>query len=149
MSRQETRIVTSMIANSAIFIVYFVIVLGMYQDGRFDGDDAARLVGQSVLILIGAQIVGNIVVAILVAIGRAIVTGKEEEPDITDERDKLIELRALRLSFILFGAAFVGTVTALALGVTYFTAFQMIIVSLAIADFIGNILRLVRYRRGF
>lgn len=149
MSKQETRIATGMVTNTAIFIVYFLIIIGMHQDGRFDGDDAARLVGQSVLILIGAQIVGNIVVAIIVAIGRAIVTGKEEEPDITDERDKLIELRALRLTFFLFGAAFVGTVTALALGATLFTAFQMIIVALAASDFIGNALRLVLYRRGF
>ena len=149
MSKQETRIATGMVTNTIIFIAYFLIIIGMYQDGRFDGDDAARLVGQSVLILIGAQIVGNIVVAILVAIGRAMVTGKDEEPDITDERDKLIELRALRLTFFLFGAAFVGTATALALGATLFTAFLMIIVALAGSDFIGNILRLVLYRRGF
>lgn len=149
MSKQETRIATGMVTNTIIFIAYFLIIIGMYQDGRFDGDDAARLVGQSVLILIGAQIVGNILVAILVAIGRAMVNGKDEEPDITDERDKLIELRALRLTFFLFGAAFVGTATALALGATLFTAFLMIIVALAGSDFIGNILRLVLYRRGF
>jgi len=149
MSKQELRIATGSVTNTVIFIVFLIIIIGLYQDGRFDGDGAGRLVGQSVLILIGAQIVGNIVVAILTAISRAIITGEEEEPDITDERDKLIELRALRLTFILFGVAFVGTAVALSLGAALFTAFLMIIIAFAVSDLVGNALRLVLYRRGF
>lgn len=148
MSIKEKRIIATTISNLLIFAVYFVIILRMYQDGRFDGEDAARLVGQSVLILIGAQIVANIVVSIVVAIIHAIAT-REEEPDITDERDKLIELRALRLSFILFASSFAGAIASLALGASYFFAFQVMLVAGAVSDVIGNVFRLYLYRRGF
>ena len=148
MSIKEKRIIGTLISNVLIFAAYLIIIIGMYQDGRFDGDDAARLVGQSILILIGAQIIGNIIVSIAVAIIHAIAT-REQEPDITDERDKLIELRALRLSFLLFGMTFVGGIAALAFGSTYFVAFQVLIAAGAISDVIGNLFRLRLYRRGF
>jgi hypothetical protein len=148
MSVQERRVVVSLVANLLVFAVFFVIVLGMYQDGRFDGEDASRLIGQAILWLIGAEIVANIAGSILLAIGHAIATG-EEEPDVTDERDKLIELRALRISFYLFGAAFVGVAVAMALGASFVVAFLAMMASLAIADAVGNLVRLWRYRRGF
>ncbi len=148
MSVKEKRIIATLISNLLVFAVYFVIVLRMYQDGRFDGEDGARLVGQSILILIGAQIVANIIVSIIVAIIHAIST-REEEPDITDERDKLIELRALRLSFLLFGGTFAGAIASLALGSTYFFAFQVMIVAGAVSDVVGQAYRLRLYRRGF
>jgi MFS family permease len=149
MSAQERRSLISLVSNVLIFGIFFAIILGQYQDGRFDGEDASRLIGQAVLWLIGAQIVAAIVGAILLAIITAVVTGRNPEPDVTDERDKLIELRALRVSFYLFGAAFVGVILAMALGTTFVVAFLAIIISLAVADAFGNVVRIWLYRRGF
>ena len=148
MSVQEKRVLVSLVSNVLVFGVFFAIILGMYHDGRFDGEDAGRVIGQAILWLIGAQILAHIVGHILFAIGSAVATG-EEEPDITDERDKLIELRALRISFYLFGAAFLGVVVAMALGTSFVVAFLSINSALAIADALGNIVRLRLYRRGF
>lgn len=149
MSAQERRSVVSLISNVLVFGIFFVIIINQYQDGRFDGEDAGRLIGQAVLWLIGAQIVAAIVGAIAAATITAIVTGRNPEPDVTDERDRLIELRALRISFYVFGAAFVGVIVAMSLGTTLVVAFLAVILSLAIADALGNVARIWLYRRGF
>ncbi len=148
MSLKETRLIATIVTNLAIFAAYFIIVLGMQADGRFDGEGATKLIGQSVLILIGAQIVATIIIQILATIFHAIVT-RGEEPDITDERDKLIELRALRVSFILTGVGILGAMAAMAWGSSVFVTFQIIIAAMTVADFIGNATRLRFYRRGF
>jgi hypothetical protein len=148
MSLKETRLVATLVTNLAIFAAYFIIVLGMQADGRFDGEDATRLIGQAVLILIGAQIVATVIIQILATIFHAIAT-RGQEPDITDERDKLIELRALRVAFIVTGVGILGAMTAMALGSTVFVTFQIIIAAMTVGDFIGNATRLRLYRRGF
>lgn len=145
MSLKEWRIAASMVTNAVIFVAFAIIIYGMYQDGRFDGEAASRLVGQSVLILIGVQIAGSIIANILVTIFHAIVT-REEERDITDERDRIIELKGLRLSFLLFGVSFAAAIAALALGSTYFTAFMVMLVAGAVSDVAGNLWRLRLYR---
>lgn len=148
MSLKETRLIATMVTNLAIFAAYFIVVLGMNADGRFDGEDATKLIGQSVLILIGAQILATIVIQILATVFHAIAT-RGQERDIIDERDKLIELRALRVSFILTGVGILGAMTAMALGSTVFVTFMIIIAAMTVGDFIGNATRLRLYRRGF
>lgn len=146
---KETRIVATMIATIVIYVAYLIIVIGMEQDGRFDGEDAVKLIGQSILILIGAQIVGNIIAQILASIVHAVIT-REAEKELMDERDRLIEMRALRTSFVVFGIGFVAVVAAMAFAsVTVFLAFQLVMGALTVADLIGNATRLRLRRRGF
>ena len=148
MSLKEARIAVTLVTTLATCAVYFFIVLGMQADGRFDGEDATRLIAQAILILIGAQILATIIAQIVATIGHAIAT-RGEEPDITDERDKLIELRALRVSFIITGVGIVGALVAMATGSTVFATFQIIIASMTVGDLVGNVTRLRLYRRGF
>jgi hypothetical protein len=138
-----------MVVNLAVFIAYFIIITGMHADGRFDGDDAAQLVGRALLYLIGVQIGATILAHIIAAIIHAIAT-RSEEPDIIDERDRGIELRALRVSFIVFGVGFVVTLGAMAFtSTTMFFAFQYLVAAMTLGDLLGNFTRLRLYRRGF
>lgn len=148
MSLKESRILVTIIATLAIFAAYQIIILGRYEDGRFDGEDGLRLIGQAILILIGVQVAGTIIAQIVATIIHAIVT-RQEEPDFDDERDKLIELRALRVSFILVGVGIVGTMVAMATGTAVFWVFNLIIIAMIAGDIVGNVVRLRLYRRGF
>lgn len=148
MSLKETRILVTLISTATVFAIYQIVVLGLEADGRFAGDDGTERIAQAILILIGVQIAATIVAQIVASIVHAVATG-QEEPDITDERDKLIELRALRISFFIVGVGIVGTLAAMALGTEIFWVFNLIIIAMTVGDIVGNGIRLTLYRRGF
>jgi hypothetical protein len=149
MSYHEKRSVASIVSTLLVFGTYYAAMIWMYQDGRFEGPDAASLIGLSILILIACAIAFNIVVTILFSIVFAIAEGDSHPSFVVDERDKLIELKGLRISAYLVGAGFVLSMAALALGQPVFLVFNFIVSSFAFGDVISNIAKLRMYRRGF
>lgn len=149
MSYQEKRIVATIVSAVLVFGGYYAVVIQMAQNGRFDGADATALLGKSILVLIFAGIVLNILITIAFNILFAIA-GKESNPSfVVDERDKLIELRGLRTAFRLTSVGVILAMGALALGYSIFLVLNMIVASFAVGDLIGNIVMLRNYRRGF
>ncbi len=148
MSLKETRILATLLSTIVVFTVFQINVIGKYDDGWFAGPDGGELIAQAILWLIGIQIGATILIQILATIAVAIAT-RQEERDIMDERDKLIELRALRFSFVIVGIGIVGSLIAMATGSELFWVFNAIIIAMTLGDLSGNALRLRLYRRGF
>ena len=124
-------------------------MFGMFQEGRFDGPGASSLVGKSSFVLIGASIVVSIVVQIVFAIIHAIAT-RENERFTSDERDKLIELKAMQIILITFSVGFLASMGVLALEMLLpYMVFLLIILSMFVANIIGDLAKLFLYRRGF
>ena len=148
MSYQENRIIAYLISSLLGVGIYSFYVIQKYQEGSFDSTMISSFWGSVILIVIGMQIVLSIIAAILVSIIRAIVT-REEEPALSDERDQLIDLKANRISFSVFGVGFVIAMITLATGMAPLVMFNLIVFSLFGAGIIGYITQLYLYRRGF
>ena len=149
MSYQEKRVAASLISALIVFALYAVYMFGLHQDGRFTDPDASALVGKSAFVLIGVSIVVSIVVQIGVTILHAIVT-RECERSMTDERDKLIELRAMKITLIAFSIGYLASMGVLALEMLLpYMVFVLILLSMYVANVLGDISKLFLYRRGF
>ncbi len=149
MSYQEKTIFVNFISSILVFATYGYFMIQMYQDGLFVGDAGAQLVGKSILWLIAGGVVVLIVAHIVFNIIYAIVKREPNPSFVVDERDKLIELRALRVAYYVLGAGFVGAMAALAMGYGVFITFNILIVSLLISGLAESLTQLYLYRRGF
>ncbi len=150
MSYQEKSIYVYLISSIIMFALYGVYMFEMYQEGRFDGADASSLVGKSIFVLIGVSIVVSIIVQIIFTIINTLVTKENEhEHSISDERDKLIDLKGMQFCFIAFGIGFLGSMGALAMGTAPFMVFCLIIFSMFVGSIVGEITKLFFYRKGF
>ncbi len=148
MSYQEKRVSISLLGMLAVFAVYAVCMAGYYQDGRLAGPDAGALIGRSVFILMGAGIAAVIVLQIVFAIVNAMVTREEEKP-VSDERDRLIDLKAMQVGYMVFSLGFVAAMGLLALGMAALqTALLIIVGAMFFASVIGDVVKLMLYRYG-
>lgn len=148
MSQSESRTVGYLISSLIGAVLYFVYVVQQYQEGSLNSATITSSWGIAVLVVIGIQIVLSIISAILVSIGLAIKE-REEVPELSDERDQLIELRANRISFSVFGVGFFIAMITLAAGAAPLVMFNLIVFSLFAAAISGYVSQLYRYRRGF
>jgi len=148
MAQQEGRTIGYLFSGLVSIGLYFVYGVQQYQAGTFDSATISSSWGVAVLVVIGVQIVLSIIAAILVSIIEAIRAG-EEQPELSDERDQLIELRGERLSFYVFGVGYVIAMITLAAGVLPLVMFNLIVFSLLAAGIVGNVRQLYLYRRGF
>ncbi len=132
-----------------IFSIYFSVVIRMYGEGRFEGPEGMALLGKMILVLMAGGIVLHILMVILANILLAILQNDPEPSFVVDERDKLIELRGLRVSYYIFGAGYVVAMIALAMGVAAFWVFNLLLVFCALSALTEGVVKLVLYRRGF
>ena len=149
MSYQEKRRIASIISSVLVFGVYFAIVIQMHQEGRFAGANATSLLGKSILLLIVGAIITNIVVTILFNIVSAIAEGESNPSFVVDERDKLIELKGMRISEWVTGFGFALSMGLLALGQSALLVFNVIVCGFALGDVVGSVAMLRIHRRGF
>ena len=148
MAQEEGRTLGYLISSTVALLLYLGYVIQQLQSGALDSMTITRNWGVAVLVVIGLQIVLSIVTAIVVSIVEAVRAG-EEQPELTDERDKLIELRANRLAYAVFGIGFVIAMVTLALGQPPLLMFNIIVFSLLVAGIAGYVRQLYLYRRGF
>lgn len=149
MSFQEKRMIASIVTTLVVFGIYFLVIFGMYQDGRFSGEDAFSLLGKSILVLIVGAIVLNIALTILFSIFLAIANRESNPSFVVDERDRQIELKASNISHYVFGAGFVLSMIAMATGQTPFLALNLIVGSFGVASLVECAIQIALYRRGF
>ncbi len=149
MTYTEKNTVVSMLTGLLVFGIYGSKIYELFQDGRFDGTDAGVLMGKSVLMMMGASIIVTIIMSIIFAIVHAIITGNGGPSFVVDERDKLIELKGMQFSFIVFSIGFVGAAVSLVFEVTPIMAIFGIVTSMFVASITGDIFKLISYRRGY
>jgi len=150
MSFQERNISASLVIFSLILGFYLVRVFQMIQSESFNLTNMVRLWEIVIVLGIVATIIGTILTHIGSGIIQAIKTG--EEPvieDIQDERDHLIDLRGTRVTYIVYSLGVFLSMLTFALGQSPLVMFSLLILTGLAAQVIGDISRLVRYRRGF
>lgn len=148
MSSQLREAVVSLFSAFICFSIYFYYMLDAYDDGVFAGIGATSFVGKSVFYLIVLSIVVTIVCTIIMAIVTSIITG-ENEKDLVDERDRLISLRGMQVSFITFSFGFLMVMAAMAwMGTQAVTAIIYLICTMFLCTLAGEFTKLFHYIRG-
>ncbi len=151
MSFQEKNISVSL-ATSTMILGYFLIrVFQLAQGESYTSTNVFRLWGIMIVLSIITTILGTILTHILTSILEAIRTGEEDPKieDFEDERDKLINLRGTRFTYIVSSSGVALSMLAFVLGQPALVMFSLLIFFGLLAQMIGDISRLVLYRRGF
>lgn len=150
MSYHEGRTITMIVSSVIVFAVYAMVLFTKYRGGDFVGAEPLRLGAIILLLFIPIEIGAKIVTMIVFSIGQAIATrGKEVDVPIEDERDKLVELKAGRITAYVFGGGFFLAMGALALTWPLVVAFLILFVTLFACDIATEIAQFRYYRRGF
>ena len=149
MTYQEKNVLVSLVSGVIVFALYAYFTRQMYQAGAFEGPDAGAQIGMSVLWLVFGGIVVHIIAQIVFSTAHAIIAREAKPSPVVDERDRLIELRALRVAYYIIAMGFVGAMIGLALGQTYFATFNIIVFSFFAASLVEGLVQLFLYRRGF
>ncbi len=164
MSYQEKRTVMGLITGIAFIIIYLFYITGKYSSGMLAPDDyrglaisMLKFTGISVVLIIISQILFHIFMSIGMAAVSAVRDNVCDEKEIErnikiemteDERDKLIDLKSVRISFVISGVGFIAALFSIVLN--YSPAVMMNIMFLAFftGSIVEGIAKLVYYRKG-
>ena len=149
MSNRENTIIVSLVSSLLILIYYLISWLGMYQDVGLDAAYIFRLWAIVIIATILLNIFGNILASIAVNIAHAIRTNSSAEVRmVEDERDKLIELKGVKASYIASSFGVFLAMLTFALGQPPLIMFSLIIFFSLLGQIIGDVPQLYLYRRG-
>ena len=149
MTYTEKNTITSLLTGLVVFIVYCFKMYHLYLEGRFEAADAGVLMGKSVLYMIAGSIIATIILAIIIAIVSAIVTQDANPSHLVDERDKLISLKAMQFSFIVFSLGFIGAAVGMVFELPPLFAIFLIVTAMFVSSIAGDVYKLISYRRGY
>ena len=149
MSYQEKNITVSLVSHLFILTYYLINLFPIIQSGEWI---ASKLYGLWAIVIgvnILVTIIGTIMTNILLTIVEAIRSQKYEDPRyITDERDHLIELKGIRVSYVTFSVGVLISVFAFIFGQPPLMMISLIFVFSILAEIIGDIAQIILYRRG-
>ncbi|RPI34945.1 MAG: hypothetical protein EHM70_01210 [Chloroflexota bacterium] len=151
MSFQEKNITVSLANFSLILTIYLISLFLMIQGGSFNSTNVFRLWGIVIALAVLVTIFATILTHILSAIVQAIKTGEENPKieDFADERDRLIDLRGTQITYFVSSiGAFLAMLTFV-LGQPPLVMFSLLIFFGVVAQIVGDVSRLVLYRKGF
>jgi len=147
MGQQEKQSIVSIIGSVLVIGFYSLYVYRNYIQADLELLNDFQFWGKSFLYLIPVAIVVQIVIQILFAIANRIIT-QEDLSDITDERDKLIELKSIRISHWIFVLGFMLAMGSLAMGMKPYVMFLTLISSGFVASLASEVAKIIYYRRG-
>lgn len=147
MSYQEKQSIVSMVNTIIILGIYSYIIYSRYVADNPDIINDLSFWGKSFIILIPVTIVVQIVLHILFVIVNKIITN-DEIPDKTDEMDKLIELKSIRISHWVFIVGFFLAMGSLALEMELWVMFVLLISFGFLAGIVSDIAKIYYYRKG-
>lgn len=145
MEYQEKRTLVSLISTLAVSAGYFAYVLQRVEEGN--PSEELRFWAAVILIFVPVQVISKVAVFVVFSIFNYIAT-QEEEPDIVDERDRLIELKSTRNFYHVFMAGFMLSMGLLVLEVSVTTMFTFLLAAIVVAGAIMDLSQLYYYRRG-
>ena len=149
MSNRENSIAVSLVSTLLILVYYLVNWMQMYWEGGLNSDEVFRLWAIVIIASIFLNIAGNIITNIVINIVHAIKTQKNEEVRlIEDERDKLIELKGVKVSYIAFSIGVFFSMLTFALGQPPLVMCSRIIFFSLMAEILGDLSQFYFYRRG-
>jgi len=145
---EEKSIFASMFATTLICGFYLLRLFQLYRDGSPEPAMVYRLWITIIIASIFMTIFGSIFMNILFSIIYKIRTN-ENDTYVRDERDKLIQLKGSRVSYLVLTLGVFLSMLTMALGKPPLVMFNGLIVAALVADFMGDLFRLILYRRGF
>jgi hypothetical protein len=148
MDNKEKQILVTAISLILIFAGYSLYVYNKYIAVNFDIVNDFKFWGKAFLILIPVTIVSQIVIHIVFSIINKIVTN-EDMPTLSDERDKLIDLKALRISHWIFTTGFLLSMVSQVIGMPPYAMFITLIASGFVSGIVSEIAKIYFYRKGF
>lgn len=148
MTYHERRALASLLSAVVMALVYSVYVLQRFPTSNPYSADVFRFWGSVFLIFIPVSIAVNIAIQIVVSMAHVMATREKETP-LSDERDRLIQLRATRNSIYVFMVGFLLAMGSLAIGMLPSVMFIVLIVSGVVTEIVGALSQLYFYRRGF
>lgn len=165
MSYKVKQIITTIITGALVLAAYCIYAFGQVQSGaasegdlRFWATTMLVFIGIGVVATIIIQIVFHILLSISIAVTETVRTGKpaaDKEIErainvelVEDERDKLIELKAMRFGFLLAGLGFVAALFSLALGYSPAVMLNILFISFSAGSLLEGFAQLVLHYRG-
>ena len=151
MSFKQKNIAVSLV-NFALILGFFLVrVIQMLQSDSFTSTNIFRLWGITIGLAIVVTIIGTILTHIVSAIIEAIRTGKDDPKieDFEDERDQLIDLRGTRVTYFVSSVGVFLSMLTFVFDQPPLVMFTLLIFFGLVAQIVGDISRLVLYRRGF
>jgi hypothetical protein len=151
MSFQQKNITVSLANFTLILGFYLIRVFQMIRDGSFNSANVFRLWGIIIALAVVVTIFATILTHIVSAIIQAIRTGNERPDieDIEDERDQLIDLRGTKVTYLASSIGVFLSMLTFVFGQPPLVMFTLLIFFGVLAQILGDVLRLVLYRRGF
>jgi hypothetical protein len=148
MSSQERQAVVSLLTTLLLAVVFLVYVLPRYPAGNPYSAAVFHFWGWAVVIFIPVSIVANIAMSIAFSIVYSMAT-HEKVASFADERDKFIELRALRNSVYVFACGFFLAMGSLVIDLSPSVMFIILMGSGFGSVMVGTISQLYLSRKGF
>ena len=151
MSFQQKNVTVSLVNFSLILGFFLIRVFQMIQGDSFNSTNVFRLWGIVIALAILVTIFATILTHIVSAIIQAIKTGEQDPKieDFEDERDRLIDLRGTKATYLVSSIGVLLSMLTFALGQPALVMFTLLIFFGLAAQVIGDIYRLRLYRRGF
>jgi hypothetical protein len=164
MSYQVKKTVTSIVTGILVLAAYCIYAFGRVHPGA-SAPDNLKFWAITILIFIGIEIAASIVIQIVfhvlfsvsIAVKRKIQDEKCEDKEIErkikaemveDEMDKLIELKSMRLAFLVAGIGFIAALVSLALNYSPAVMLNILFISFAAGSLFDGFAQLYYYRRG-
>ena len=164
MSYQEKRTIVSIITGLLILGAYCIYAYGKYQSGAIATDDMKFWAG-TILIFMGIgiaativiQIIFHILLSIAIAVQEKVRNGKCDDKEInktieaemvTDEMDKLIELKSMKIGFVVGGIGFVAALVSVVLNYTLPVMMNIMFLSFYVGSLLEGLAQLYFYRKG-
>lgn len=155
---QQQRTIVGIVEGAALMAAYCIYVLGKLNAGAAAPDDVKffavamlTFIGIGVGVGIAVQIVFHILFSVSVAVRERSKDGKEIENAVNsamveDERDKLIDLKSTRITFIVMMVGFVAGLVLLALGYSTALMLNILFLSAWLGTIAEGVSKLVYYR---
>ncbi len=145
---KEKEILVSVIGSVLMFAGYGWYLYQAYLSGNPGLFNDFRFWGRSFLIFIPIAIVVQIIIHIIFAIVNKVVTREDMEMR-NDERDKLIQLKGIRISHWIFTLGFMLAMGSQAIGMMPGVMFLTLISSGFVSAIISELAKIYFYRKGF
>ena len=147
MNSKELRVLVTTISSSLIFIIYSLKVYFSKVQGNTEILNDTAFWGKAFIVFVPIAIVTLIIIHIILAIVNKIVTNEDMETK-SDEMDKLIELRSLRVSHWTFSGGFMLALGSQAIGMEIWVMFVVLLASAFVGSLAEGFMQLYYYRRG-
>ncbi|MFC1760121.1 hypothetical protein ACFLZD_01210 [Candidatus Neomarinimicrobiota bacterium] len=140
MSYKEKSILTSLILTVIIFGFYFIKVFGTISPTDSGLVNGIVLFVGAVLYIVLLEMILRIILPIF---------HKNEPKDSDDERDKIIQLKATRISYLILVLGMFFAIIFLLLSLTQLLIANIILLFFIVAEITGFSIQLFYYRKGF